>query len=228
MTPFNLKPIRKERTLRSDVVEQLKEAIINGDLPPGTKLVESQLSALLGVSRGPLREAIRQLVDQNLIESIPYTGTYVANISVKAIQELYSFRTELEQFAFKLIWDKRDKAFQEELKLQLKKLTSAIKDNDRESAIFEELELHNVVYKHCGHELLEQTWQRLRGRLHLYFTLHQKAHNRAGPLLDAHDRYLELALGDDLNAMLEHITEHMQQGYNKVEQFVSEIKSNTL
>ncbi len=228
MTPFNLKPIRKERTLRSDVVEQLKEAIINGDLPPGTKLVESQLSALLGVSRGPLREAIRQLVDQNLIESIPYTGTYVANISVKAIQELYSFRTELEQFAFKLIWDKRDKAFQEELKLQLKKLTSAIKNNDRESAIFEELELHNVVYKHCGHELLEQTWQRLRGRLHLYFTLHQKAHNRAGPLLDAHDKYIELALGDDLDAMLDHITEHMQQGYNKVEKFVSEIQSSVV
>lgn len=228
MTSFNLKPIHKERTLRSNVVEQLKEAIINGDLPPGTKLVESQLSALLGVSRGPLREAIRQLEDQNLIESIPYTGTYVANISVKAIQELYSFRTELEQFAFKLIWDKRGEEFQKELKTQLEKLTNAIKNNDRESAIFEELELHNVVYKHCGHELLEQTWLRLRGRLHLYFTLHQKAHNRAGPLLDAHDKYIELALGDDLNAMLDHITEHMQQGYNKVEKFVSEIQSSTV
>jgi len=226
MSVLNLKPIHKNRTLRANVAEQLKEAIINGDLAPGTKLVESQLSSLLGVSRGPLREAIRQLVDQGLIESIPYTGTYVANITVHAIQELYSFRTELEQFAFKLLWDNRNEAFYNELTLQYKKLTLAVKSNDRVAAIFEELELHNVVYKHCGHELLLETWQRLRGRLHLYFTLHQKAHNRTGPLIDAHDKYVNLAHGDDLEAMLDHVTEHMQQGYSKVERLVSEIQKN--
>ncbi|MGJ8648649.1 MAG: GntR family transcriptional regulator [Marinomonas colpomeniae] len=226
MSVLNLKPIHKNRTLRANVAEQLKDAIISGDLPPGTKLVESQLSSLLGVSRGPLREAISQLVDQGLIESIPYTGTYVANITVTAIQELYSFRTELEQFAFKLVWEKRDEAFFNELDLQLKKLTQAVKDNDRSATIFEELELHNVVYKHCGHSLLQDSWQRLRGRLHLYFTLHQQAHNRAGPLISAHDKYVNLAKSDSLEAMLDHVTEHMQQGYNKVEQLVSGIESN--
>jgi len=227
MSVLNLKPIHKNRTLRANVAEQLKDAIISGDLPPGTKLVESQLSSLLGVSRGPLREAISQLVDQGLIESIPYTGTYVANITVTAIQELYSFRTELEQFAFKLVWGKRDDAFFNELDLQLKKLTQAVKDNDRSATIFEELELHNVVYKHCGHTLLQDTWQRLRGRLHLYFTLHQEAHNRAGPLISAHDKYVNLAKGESLEDMLDHVTEHMQQGYNKVERLVSGIESNS-
>lgn len=226
MSVLNLKPIHKNRTLRADVAEQLREAIINGDLSPGTKLIESQLSSLLGVSRGPLREAIRQLVDQGLIESIPYTGTYVANITVNAIQELYSFRIELEQFAFKLLWNNRNDDFYNELTLQFQKLTLAVKNNDGIGAIFEELELHNVVYKHCGHELLLETWQRLRGRLHLYFTLHQKAHNRTGPLIHAHDKYVALAHGEDLEAMLDHITEHMQQGYNKVERLVSEIQKN--
>ncbi|MEO9653428.1 GntR family transcriptional regulator [Marinomonas sp.] len=225
MTVLNLKPIHKNRTLRANVAEQLKEAIISGALPPGTKLVESQLSALLGVSRGPLREAIRQLVDQGLVESIAYTGTYVASITVQAIQELYSFRTELEQFAFKLVWEKRADSFYNELDLQQKKLTKAIKDNDHSAAIFEELELHNIVYKYCGHALLQDTWQRLRGRLHLYFTLHQNAHNRAGPKINAHDLYVELAKGDDLNAMLNHVSDHMQQGYKKVELLVSDIES---
>ncbi|MFT2110615.1 GntR family transcriptional regulator [Marinomonas sp. 2405UD68-3] len=225
MTVLNLKPILKNRTLRADVVEKLKDAIISGDLPPGTKLVESQLSSLLGVSRGPLREAIRQLAEQGLIDNIPYTGTYVANITVQAIRELYSFRTELEQFAFKLVWEQRDDAFHDELILQLEKLSLAIKSDDHIATIFEELELHNVVYKHCGHALLQDTWQRLRGRLHLYFTLHQKAHNRTGPYINAHDKYVKLALGDDLPAMLDHITEHMQQGYQKVESLVSEIES---
>lgn len=226
MALLNLKPIHKDRTLRANVAEQLREAIINGDLPPGTKLVESQLSSLLGVSRGPLREAIRQLVDQGLIESVPYTGTHVANITVKGIQELYSFRTELEQFAFKLIWDRRDEEFKNALTAQLAKLTKAVKDNDREAAIFEELELHSLCYHYSGHELLQDTWQRLRGKLHLYFTLHQKAHNRAGPLVNAHDTYVELALGNDLDAMLEHINDHMQQGYRKVEKLVADIESH--
>ncbi|WP_051436275.1 FCD domain-containing protein [Marinomonas ushuaiensis] len=151
----------------------------------------------------------------------------MANITVTAIQELYSFRTELEQFAFKLVWEKRDDAFFNELDLQLDKLTAAIKGNNRSAAIFEELELHNIVYKHCGHTLLQDTWQRLRGRLHLYFTLHQKAHNRAGPLISAHDKYVNLAKGDNLTTMLDHVTEHMQQGYNKVEQLVSDIESHS-
>ncbi|MEO9273792.1 GntR family transcriptional regulator, partial [Marinomonas sp. 5E14-1] len=213
---------------RANVAEQLKSAIINGDLAPGTKLVESQLSDLLGVSRGPLREAIRQLVDQGLIESIPYTGTYVAGVTVKAIQELYSFRTELEQFAFKLIWDRRDENFKNEIKSQLAKLTQAIQNNDCEGTIFEELELHNLAYKYSDHEILQDSWLRLRGRLHLYFSLHQKAHNRAGPKIDAHDKYVTLALGDDLQAMLDHIVEHMQQGYKRVEMLVSDIENNTL
>ena len=226
MSITNLKPISKDNTLRASVVEQLREAIIRGELAPGTKLTESLLSSQLGVSRGPLREAIRQLADQGLIETIPYTGTYVANISVQSIQELYTFRIELEQFAFKLVWDKRTPEFYRDINQQLKILTKAIEVQDREAAITEELELHNIVYKYCGHSLLQDTWKRLRGRLHLYFTLHQKAHNRAGPRIDAHDKYVELACGDSLPLMLEHVNDHMQQGYNKVEMLVGLIQDS--
>ncbi len=224
MNSLNIKPISKDRTLRANVVEQLREAIISGDIPPRTKLVETKLSELLGVSRGPLREAIRQLVDQGLIESIPYTGTYVVDITVKNIQELYSFRTELERFAFTVVWEKRTPQFYQELEAQHKRLIRAIKDQDSAATIFEELELHNIVYKHCGHELLKETWQRLRGRLHLYFTLHQKAHDRTGPKITAHERYVELAFQNDLPLMLEYVSAHMQQGYSKVEEYVALIE----
>jgi len=220
MTQLNIKPLSKICTLKANVVEQLREAIINGDIPPRTKLIETQLSKTLGVSRGPLREAIQQLVEQGLIESIPYVGTYVTDITVKKIQELYSFRTEIERFAFSLIWKKRTQLFYENIKIQHDRLTQAIKEKDSTRTIFEELELHSVVYNHCGHELLKENWQRLKSRLHLYFTLHQKAHNRSGPKINAHDTYVKLATSDDLNAMLSHVSEHMNQGYSKVEKYV--------
>ena len=223
MSTLNIKPI-KDRTLRANVVGQLREAIINGDLAPGTKLVELQLSKLLGVSRGPLREAIRELVDQGLIENIPYTGTYVSSLTVKKIEELYSFRTQLERFAYTLLWPKKSQQFIDALKLQKKKLLRAIEDNDSAAAITEELELHNTVYKHCEHELLQENWYRLKGRLHFYFTLHQKAHQRSGPLVGAHDEYVSLACGSDLDAMLSHIDQHMKQGYDKVKLLVNTIE----
>jgi len=226
MNSLNLKPIEKNRTLRENVVELLREAIISGDIPPKTKLVETQLSEMLKVSRGPLREAIRQLVDQGLIESIPYTGTYVVGIKVKDIQELYSFRTEIERFAFSLVWEKRTEQFRDDLLMQKERLTKAITSGDAAGTIFEELELHNVVYNYCEHDLLKDSWQRIRGRLHLYFTLHQKAHNRSGPGLTAHDEYVRLACENDLNAMLKHVSSHMQQGYAKVEDYVSMINQH--
>lgn len=227
MSTLNIKPI-KDRTLRANVVEQLREAIVNGDLAPGTKLSEIELSKGLGVSRGPLREAIRELVDQGLIENIPYTGTYVSSISVEKIKELYSFRTEIERFAFSLIWQQRDERFFEQLERQKKRLTRAIEDRDRSAAIFEEIQLHSTVYEHCGHQLLLETWQRLKGRLHFYYTLHQKAHGRCGPRIDAHDDYVRLAGGEDLEAMLEHINSHMQQGYKEVEQLVDTLANQEL
>ncbi|MGB1237305.1 MAG: GntR family transcriptional regulator [Pseudomonadales bacterium] len=223
MATLNIKPI-KDRTLRANVVEQLREAIINGDLPPGTQLVELQLSKLLGVSRGPLREAIRELVDQGLIENIPYTGTYVSSITIKKIDELYTFRTQLERFAFTLLWPNKSQQFIDELQHQKKRLLRAIEDNDSSAAITEELELHNTVYRHCDHELLQENWYRLKGRLHFYFTLHQKAHHRSGPYMHAHDEYVDLACGDDLEAMLAHVDSHMTQGYDKVKQLVTTIE----
>lgn len=226
MATLNIKPI-KDRTLRANVVEQLREAIISGDLPPGTQLVELQLSKLLGVSRGPLREAIRELVDQGLIENIPYTGTYVSSITTKKIDELYTLRTQLERFAFTLLWPIKTQQFEDELHFQHKKLLRAIEDNDSYAAITEELELHNTVYRHCNHELLLESWYRLRGRLHFYFTLHQKAHQRSGPLMGAHDEYVALACKDDLDAMLMHVDSHMQQGYAKVQQLVTSIETNS-
>lgn len=94
-------------TLRERLVAVLRRAVLEATLPPGSRLVETKLAEQLGVSRGPLREAIFELVKEGLLEQIPFRGTVVRSLSVEDIQEIYSFRTLLESFAFKLIWDKR-------------------------------------------------------------------------------------------------------------------------
>jgi DNA-binding GntR family transcriptional regulator len=88
----------KTRTLREWVLNQLTESILNGSMPPGFRMVESTLSAELGVSRSPLREALRQLEQDGLITTLPNTSTVVAPIRRSDIEEIYEIRLGLEPF----------------------------------------------------------------------------------------------------------------------------------
>lgn len=207
------------------MVEHLRDAILAGEIAPGAKLIEADLSRQLGVSRAPLREAIRELVEQKLLKSVPYTGTFVPEITASELNEIYSMRAVLESFAFRLLWDRRDAGFREELNRRYQALLDAIDADDGGAAIKTEMALHSYGYEFAGHRILLDTWQALRGRLQFYFAIHQQAHRRHGPRRDAHDHYVELAVGDDLDAMLEHIQTHMRQGLNAVVDYVAEVDS---
>ena len=202
-----------DTTLRGRAVEQLKGLIVAGELSAGVRLTETELAAALGISRGPIREAIRELVDIGLLVSKPYKGLFVREITRHDLEEIYSLRTALEQFAFRECWDKRDAASMAELKRRNDVLTKTIDENiDPFAAIDRELELHSWCYELSGHSLLQQSWDRMKPNLQFYFVMHQQAHGRKGPLRKAHDIYLNLACGDDLEAMLSHLNDHMRQG----------------
>jgi len=210
------------KTLREQLVFVLRKAVLEATLPPGGRLVETKLAQQLGVSRGPLREAIFQLVEEGLLEQIPFRGTVVRSLSVEDIQEIYSFRTLLESFAFKLVWDKRTPEFYRALDSRYRALAYAVYAGDQQQAIRRELDLHGLVYEFSKHRSLIESWNLLRRRVHFYFTLHHQAHQRAAALPDAHDRYVELAKGDDLDAMLQEVEEHMRGGLDRLGGFVVE------
>ncbi|KIC12162.1 hypothetical protein RA19_02630 [Leisingera sp. ANG-M1] len=208
----NLKPI-ETRTLREQTVDELKTLIISGQLGKGERLTETGLAKALGISRGPLREAIRDLVEMGLLVSKPYTGIFVRGVTKRDIEELYSLRLALEKFAFQECWGKRTKANLEDLRARNLSLTSVIDDGcSPQEAIERELVLHSWCYEVSDHSLLQKSWSQLRPNLSFYFTIHQQAHARSGPQRDAHDNYVSLACGGDLDAMLEHLTHHMRQG----------------
>lgn len=217
---MEFRPIQS-RTLRAQILETLRDAILSGELAPGSQLREATLARSLGVSRGPLREALRELEDEGLVVTVPYTGTFVSEITTAQIREIYSFRTVLERFAYELVWPRRDADFFAELERRHAALTAAIDRGDGTAAIETELRLHSLPYEWAGHSILYKTWQDLQGRLHFYFAIHQKAHGRPGPARDAHDAYVRLAKGNDLGAMHRHIDTHMQQGLDTVLEFVT-------
>ncbi len=207
-------------TLRAHVAERLRAAILAGDVAPGAPLVETTLSQRFDVSRGPLREALRQLIEEGLLVTVPYTGTHVASLSVEDVHEIYSLRTALEVFAFEQVWERRDDRFRRELAHRNVALLATIDAGDDRASIASELELHGLVYEASGHKLLQRAWHGLRGRLQLYWAAHHRAHGRRGPRRDSHDSYIAAALGDDLAAMRLEIADHMRRGVEVTERFL--------
>lgn len=215
----SLRPVRRQ-TFREQIVEALRSSIISGALVPGSQIVEADMAERFHVSRGPLREALRQLVEDGLLVTVPYTGTHVVDLSIGEIHEIFSLRTELEIFAFRQMWPKRDAAYRAGLNARHDRLLASIAAGDDESSIQDELALHSHVYESCGHGLLLGIWQGLRGKLQLYWAAHHRAHGRRGPHPDGHRRYVETALGEDLDALVEEIRAHMVRGFGQTEAFL--------
>jgi DNA-binding GntR family transcriptional regulator len=212
-------PLKRE-TMSAQIAALLRRAILTGELEPGSQLVESALAINLGASRGPLREAMRQLVDEGLLVSVPYTGTRVVDISVQDINDIYAMRTCLEQFAFEQIWDRRDETFKIELIRRNDALKAAIDRGDDVGSIEAELDLHGLAYERAGNRILLNSWIGLRGHLQMYWASHHRAHGMRGPKRESHDDYVRHALGSSLEAMQDELRDHMRRGLETTKAFV--------
>jgi DNA-binding GntR family transcriptional regulator len=207
-------------TFRAHIVDGLRQAILRGDIEPGSQLIEANLADQFGVSRGPLREAMRQLIDEGLLVTVPYTGTHVVDLSVEDVREIYSMRVNLEIFAFEQIWTRRDARFRDGLVGRQGALTECIDAQDDAASISAELQLHGFVYEATGHRILLKTWESIRGRLQLYWAAHHRVHGIRGPRRDGHDDYVRTALGDNFEALRQEITSHMARGGSQTEAFL--------
>ncbi len=206
----------EDRTLREQVRRQVLDRVLDGHFKPGQKLVETALSSQLRVSRAPLREALRELVDQGILVSEPYKGFRVRPVSERDLTELYSMRTALEKFAFALAWPLRTPASLDLLDKRYAELMATHRTLDQARAIEHEIAFHGWVYETTGHGLLKDHWSRLSQLVRIYMSLHHNLHGSHGVFGEMTARYRELANGESLNAMLSHIDEHMAQGFDSV------------
>jgi len=136
----------------------------------------------------------------------------------------FSVWAEVFEMAFQMCWERRDLVSLADLEMRNERLCKCVSDNDPYRAIATELHLHSWCYELSGHGLLLQSWERIKPTLQFYFALHQKAHNRAGPLRKSHVEYIRHAKGDSLDNMLQHLKNHMQQGLEKTLSFSDEGK----
>lgn len=157
----------ERQNLTDQVYHSLKEAIIQGSLAPGTRLVEEQLASSLKVSKTPLREALGALERDGLIDVIPYQGRYVAFLSLRQMKELYGVRELLEGLVARLATEHITPALEQELAECLEKSKRAAESGDNEQFLLNDREFHDRLLDAADNQSLKQMLQLLRDRIQL-------------------------------------------------------------
>ena len=143
-------PIDSYKPLRDVVVESIRQAIISGQFPPGMRLMELQLAEEMGVSRTPVREAIRKMELEGLVVMIPRRGAYVADISIKDINGVYEVRTALDVLSAGLAAERIDKSEIQEMRELLAEEAALVEARDYPKIIDNDTAFHDVIYRASG------------------------------------------------------------------------------
>lgn len=147
--------IERPRTLTQAVVEQLGEAIVRGEIAPGSRLTEVSLATRLGLSRQTVREALRQLSELGLITITPHRGAVVSELTPERAQEIVTLRALLEGFAGRLVAEQGiDANVIATMERALDAQRRAALAGELLPLIQSDMDFHYRLARQCGHELL--------------------------------------------------------------------------
>lgn len=133
--------------LRDVVFQTLRGAILKGDLKPGERLMELQLASKLGVSRTPIREAIRMLEQEGLAVTIPRKGAEVAKMTEKDMEDVLEIRLSLEGLAVRLSCEKITPAALQELKVAMEDFEVKTRSGQFVEMAKADVKFHEILYK---------------------------------------------------------------------------------
>ncbi|MCL6610434.1 MAG: GntR family transcriptional regulator [Peptococcaceae bacterium] len=192
MNEARLVPIRLDnyKPLRELVFESLREAIIQGRLKPGERLMEMQLADEMGVSRTPVREAIRKLELEGFVVMIPRKGAYVSGISVKDIVDVFEVRAALEALAAGLAAERATDEELEELERSLVQISEADKE-DLGTIVETDTNFHDIIYKACRNERLVMIITHLKEQIQRFRTTSLSQPGRLRDALSEHRAIVE-------------------------------------
>lgn len=176
--------------LRDVVFNTLRQAILRGELKPGERLMEIQLANKLGVSRTPVREAIRKLELEGLVLMIPRKGAEVADISEKSLKDVLEVREALEELAARLACDKITKEGINRLKEAAQDFRSVLKSNDITQMAEADVRFHDVICNATENQKLGQLLNNLREQMYRYRIEYLKDQQVYEKLLSEHEEII--------------------------------------
>ena len=224
-----LRLARASRHLLGDQVTMtVRAAIIQGTLPPGTRLVEEDLAESLQVSRGPVREALRRLEQEGLVQIVPAGGAFVSAMTEEDIAEIYGLRAVLEGYAARLVCNSRTEDLGR-LESFVSQMHQASRTRNLDAVIEADLGVHRTLVSLAHNRRLMSCWEDLEGQIRLIlFVTRDRVYRDLQGLAERHGALLEiLRSGDGVLAEMQ-IRAHIEEPIEERQMYWREVVARRL
>lgn len=195
--------------LRDVVFNTLRKAILRGELKPGERLMEIQLANKLGVSRTPIREAIRKLELEGLVLMIPRKGAEVAQITEKNMQDVLEVRKALEELSVQLACERITPEQVEEMKLAAEEFRKVLKSGDVTKIAEADVKFHDVIFAATNNQRLVTLLNNLREQMYRFRVEYLKQKECYPQLLEEHEKLIALISGGNVEEACEIMGRHI-------------------
>lgn len=215
-----LSSLDRYKPLRDLVFEQLREAILVGLLRPGERLMEIQLAEQMGVSRTPVREALRKLELEGLVVMVPRKGAYVADLSVKDIAEVFEIRAALEGLAASLAALRATQEELDQLERHLHQIAECLATGRIQEGIQADVAFHDALFSAARNGRLKQLGANLREQVMRFRvrTMSQPARMRVA--IEEHRAIVEAIAARDPELARQRAEEHIESAENSLMELI--------
>lgn len=208
--------------LRDVVFNTLRQAILKGELAPGERLMEIQLAEKLGVSRTPIREAIRKLELEGLVLMIPRKGAEVARISEKSMRDVLEVRRSLEELAIELACERMTEEDFKELDLAQNAFKKAVAGGTAMEIAETDEAYHDIIYNSTGNTRLVQILNNLREQMYRYRVEYLKDEKNFPILIREHSQIVEGLTAKDKTMLTAAMHKHVMNQATAVKEMIRE------
>lgn len=214
--------------LRDVVFKTLRQAILRGELVPGERLMEIHLANRLGVSRTPIREAIRKLELEGLVTMIPRRGAEVARITEKNLRDVLEVRRALDAFTVELACDRISEEEKEDLKIACDEFEKATETKDSELIAKADVKLHDIIVRAAGNDRLIQLINNLAEQVYRYRFEYIKDESQHEKLVEEHRVIFESIMKNDKATASMAVKTHVDNQENSIIQQIRIEESNNI
>ncbi len=208
--------------LRDVVFQTLREAILKGELKPGERLMELQLASKLGVSRTPIREAIRMLEQEGLAVTVPRKGAEVAKMTEKNMEDVLQIREALDDLAVQTACDKMTEQQLVELTLAKKNFENAIQAGNLKKIVEFDVEFHDIIYEATDNPKLVAMLNNLREQIYRYRVEYLKEKENYPRLIKEHEAILNALKMKDREKAVDYMRCHIRNQAEAVKAVIRE------
>ncbi len=199
------------KPLRDVIFDTLREAIIVGELKPGERLMEVQLAQKMGVSRTPVREAIRKLELEGLVEMLPRKGAHIADLSVKDIMDVLEVRATLDGLASSLSASRITDEEIKELKHVQSQFVNYVEKENLQGSIKKDVEFHDIIYRSSRNDKLIQISNNLREQIQRFRVIYIKDYSSTRELIKEHNEIIDAITTRDPEAAMRSAQTHIKK-----------------